>query len=345
MITSFFKSKSGSSTAPAAAELPAKKRKLAPSPQSSATASSNALHVVDVESVPELATAAAAAAAGSKVESLAAAPSAAKPSESAAAPLPLPAAPAPDASSFAHLEQLLPADWTEHVGQEFKRPYWSSLKTKLLEQERAKAKIFPPVPLIFNAFSLTRWDACRVVIIGQDPYHDSGQAHGLCFSVPRGVAVPSSLKNVYKELRNDIPGFAVPNHGYLESWAKQGVLLLNTSLTVRAHEANSHKDYGWQTFTDAVIKTINQQKSHVVFLLWGQGRMHRHVEASGAQVAASLWAECESGDGRVSARLFPKPALFTGERVSGREWLGRGQLALAAVSTWIMLLILASLIY
>jgi uracil-DNA glycosylase len=128
--------------------------------------------------------------------------------------------------------------------------------------------VYPPGSLIFNAFNLTPFDKLKVVIIGQDPYHGAGQAHGLCFSVPQGIKQPPSLLNIFKELKSDL-GIEPPSHGNLEKWAKQGVLLLNASLTVNEGEANSHAQCGWQTFTDAVIKKISDEKSGVVFLLWG----------------------------------------------------------------------------
>ena len=138
-----------------------------------------------------------------------------------------------------------------------------------LHKEKREGKtIYPPGPLIFNAFELTPFDKVRVVIIGQDPYHGPGQAHGLSFSVPDGIAIPPSLKNIYKEIESDL-GIAPRQSGNLEHWAKQGVFLLNAILTVRANQAASHSNIGWQQFTDAVISKISQQKKGVVFLLWG----------------------------------------------------------------------------
>lgn len=161
------------------------------------------------------------------------------------------------------------SSWKEALKHEFTQPYFAAIKPKILA-ERAKGKrVFPPSNLIFNAFLLTPLPQVKVVIIGQDPYHGFGQAHGLCFSVPHGVAAPPSLKNIFKELHNDI-GFTIPAHGNLEVWAKQGVLLLNASLTVNEGEANSHAAFGWHQFTDAVIKCVSENCSGVVFLLWGR---------------------------------------------------------------------------
>ncbi|MCR1567731.1 uracil-DNA glycosylase, partial [Mixta sp.] len=137
-------------------------------------------------------------------------------------------------------------------------------------KERASGvTVYPPKEDVFNAFRLTELNQVKVVILGQDPYHGPNQAHGLAFSVRPGVAVPPSLMNMYKELESDIPGFQRPNHGFLESWAKQGVLLLNTVLTVEAGKAHSHARFGWETFTDRVIAAINENRENVVFLLWG----------------------------------------------------------------------------
>lgn len=168
------------------------------------------------------------------------------------------------------METMLEPSWYEALKSEFEKPYWKALKKTLAAEHSKGVKVFPPVDLIFQAFRLCPFDKVRVVILGQDPYHGVGQAEGLCFSVPRGLAVPSSLKNVYKELKSDIPEFTPPKHGNLTHWAKQGVLLLNASLTVQAHKANSHASIGWQIFTDAIIDVLNKKRDHVVFLLWGQ---------------------------------------------------------------------------
>lgn len=159
--------------------------------------------------------------------------------------------------------------WKQVLEEEFQKPYFPLIKQFILEQKNKGKKVYPPGSLIFNAFNLTPFSELKVVIIGQDPYHGAGQAHGLCFSVPVGVKPPPSLVNIFKEIKSDM-GIEPPNHGNLESWAKQGVLLLNASLTVNAAEPNSHAGCGWHTFTDAVIRTISDKKEGVVFLLWGK---------------------------------------------------------------------------
>ena len=158
-------------------------------------------------------------------------------------------------------------DWLAPLRAEFAKPYYKDLYQKVLQEYRT-VKVFPPADDIFNAFHLTPLSEVKVVILGQDPYHNDGQAHGLCFSVQPGTDIPPSLVNIYQELKNDL-GCYIPNNGYLEKWAKQGVLLLNTVLTVRAHQANSHRGIGWEQFTDAVIRILNEQDRPIVFLLWG----------------------------------------------------------------------------
>ena len=157
--------------------------------------------------------------------------------------------------------------WYEALKGEFKKPYYKELFEKV-KQEYNTRKIFPPPNDIFNAFHLTPLEEVKVVILGQDPYHNDGQAHGLCFSVQKGVVPPPSLLNIYKELQDDM-GYKMPDHGYLTEWAERGVLLLNTVLTVRAHQANSHHGIGWEQFTDAAIRVLNEQNRPLVFILWG----------------------------------------------------------------------------
>ena len=159
-------------------------------------------------------------------------------------------------------------DWLEAVGKEFHQPYYSELYN-FVKSEYSKAVIYPNSEDIFNAFHFTPLGNVKAVILGQDPYHNEGQAHGLCFSVKPQVEIPPSLVNIYKELQEDL-GCYIPNNGYLEKWARQGVLLLNTVLTVRAHQANSHQGMGWERFTDAVIQAVNAQDKPIVFLLWGR---------------------------------------------------------------------------
>jgi len=158
-------------------------------------------------------------------------------------------------------------DWLEPLKPEFSKPYYKELYKKVKE-EYSKHVVFPPSDEIFSAFELTPLSEVKVVIIGQDPYHNVGQAHGLCFSVKPDVAIPPSLVNIYKELESDL-GCYVPNNGYLVKWAKQGVLLLNTVLTVQAHQANSHRGMGWEEFTNAAISVLNQQDRPIVYILWG----------------------------------------------------------------------------
>ena len=160
-------------------------------------------------------------------------------------------------------------DWDLVLHDEFKKDYYLKLHDFLkAEYTNPTLRIFPDMYDIFNAFKYTSYENARVVIIGQDPYHEIHQAHGLCFSVQKGVKIPPSLVNIYKELHDDL-GCSIPNHGDLTSWAKQGVLLLNTVLTVREGQANSHKDQGWEIFTDNVIRIMNAKETPVVFILWG----------------------------------------------------------------------------
>lgn len=160
------------------------------------------------------------------------------------------------------------ASWKAALQEEFSKAYFADIKGKLLEDRKAGKIIFPPGKLIFNAFDTTPFDDVKVVIIGQDPYHNPGEAMGLCFSVPKDKKVPPSLKRIYKEIHNDI-GAPIPDHGDLTSWASQGVLMLNAILTVEKNRAASHRKYGWQQFTDAVIRILSKEKDHLVFLLWG----------------------------------------------------------------------------
>ncbi|MBM6948948.1 uracil-DNA glycosylase [Mordavella massiliensis] len=174
-------------------------------------------------------------------------------------------------------------DWLDALKGEFKKPYYKQL-FETVKKEYAAHPVFPPSEDIFNAFHLTPLKDVKVVILGQDPYHNVGQAHGLCFSVRKGVPVPPSLVNIYQELHDDL-GCRIPDHGYLVKWAQQGVLMLNTVLTVRAHQANSHRGIGWEEFTDAAIRAVDAQDRPIVFILWGapaqrkKGMLHnpRHL--------------------------------------------------------------------
>ena len=181
----------------------------------------------------------------------------------------------------------LEASWQAVIGDEFNKPYMQALRAFLKQEKMAGKTIFPPSPLIFNAFNHTPFDQVRVVIIGQDPYHGPSQAHGLSFSVPQGVALPPSLKNIFKEIEADL-GLKMSEQGDLTAWADQGVLLLNATLTVEMANAGSHQKRGWENFTDAAISALNQHRDGLVFVLWGsyaqkKGEMidsHRHLVLS-----------------------------------------------------------------
>ena len=165
------------------------------------------------------------------------------------------------------IEPKIESSWYKILANDFNAPYFYNLKQFLLE-EKKRHTIYPPGNQIFSAFNLTPFDKVKIVIIGQDPYHGKGQAHGLCFSVAKGINKPPSLVNIFKEIQSDL-GFEIPENGNLESWAQQGVLLLNATLTVRANQAGSHQNKGWETFTDAVISKLSAQKDHLIFMLWG----------------------------------------------------------------------------
>jgi uracil-DNA glycosylase len=186
------------------------------------------------------------------------------------------------------LRDSIPADWRDVLDAEFAKPYFAKLE-EFVAAERPKHTVFPPEKDVFSAFLLTPYEKVKVLLLGQDPYHDDGQAHGLCFSVRPGIKPPPSLVNIFKELRDDL-GCRVPNNGYLVPWAEQGIMLLNAVLTVRAHEPASHAAKGWETFTDAVIKAVSAGKRPAVFVLWGgyaqkkekliDGGRHRIVKAA-----------------------------------------------------------------
>lgn len=171
------------------------------------------------------------------------------------------------------MSNILKNDWKELLEDEFSKEYYQTLRQFLLEEYKTK-KIYPDKHDIFNSLHFTPYKDIKVVILGQDPYHGPGQAHGLSFSVNPGIKTPPSLLNIYKELNSDL-GCYIPNNGYLKKWADQGVLLLNTSLTVRAGEANSHKNIGWQIFTDKIISLVNEKDDPVVFLLWGNNAIKK----------------------------------------------------------------------
>jgi len=166
------------------------------------------------------------------------------------------------------MEVKIEKSWKNALAEEFQKPYFTELAA-FVRDEFLAGKVYPPPKYVFRAFELCPYDTARVVILGQDPYHGAGQAHGLCFSVSEKVSMPPSLQNIYKEIKDDIGG-ATPQNGNLERWAKQGVLLLNATLTVRAGAPGSHQHKGWEQFTDAVIKKLSDNKEHLVFLLWGK---------------------------------------------------------------------------
>ncbi len=166
-------------------------------------------------------------------------------------------------------------DWNPVLREQLDQPYWGDLMA-FVAAERSRATVYPPPDDVFAALHLTPYAATKVLILGQDPYHGAGQAHGLCFSVRRGVPVPPSLRNIHTELQNDL-GITPPRHGNLEAWARQGVLLLNATLTVRAGQAASHQGKGWETFTDAVIRAVNEKPERVVFVLWGSSARKKKV--------------------------------------------------------------------
>ncbi len=167
--------------------------------------------------------------------------------------------------------------WTEALGEEKQQPYFQHILDTVRAERESGQVIYPPATDVFNAFKATEFNQVKVVILGQDPYHGAGQAHGLAFSVQQGVRIPPSLQNIYKELSTDIAGFQIPKHGNLQHWAEQGVLLLNTVLTVREGQAHSHAALGWETFTDKVIRQLADHREHLVFILWGS-----HAQKKGA---------------------------------------------------------------
>lgn len=172
-------------------------------------------------------------------------------------------------------------DWLAAIGSEFRQPYYRELYNYILS-EYSNHAIYPKVDDIFNALHLTPLNRVKAVILGQDPYHNEGQAHGLCFSVTPNTSLPPSLVNIYKELHDDLSCY-IPNNGYLKKWAREGVLLLNTVLTVRAHQAFSHQGKGWERFTDAIIKAVNEQDRPIVFILWGKPAQSKKVMLNNKQ--------------------------------------------------------------
>jgi uracil-DNA glycosylase len=212
----------------------------------------------------------------------------------------------------------LPRSWSRVLAEEVSAPYYADLQA-FLRQERRRWSVYPPADEVFAAFHLTPYDQVRVLLLGQDPYHDEGQAHGLCFSVRPGVKPPPSLMNIFKELRDDI-GCRIPTHGHLAHWASQGVLLLNTVLTVRAHRAHSHRGKGWERFTDAVIRKLNQRRKPLVFVLWGRPAQQRAKwidTARHAVVCAAHPSPLSAGRGFFGSKPFS--AVNRALRSQGQE--------------------------
>jgi uracil-DNA glycosylase len=172
--------------------------------------------------------------------------------------------------------------WAEVLREELEQPYLEDLAAFVLEERNGRIPVYPPESLVFNALSLTPYEKVKVVVIGQDPYHGAGQAHGLSFSVPRGVPTPPSLLNIFKEIRDDL-GIEVPSHGCLNGWAEQGVLLLNATLTVRQGEPLSHHGMGWERFTDAVVRALYTRKDPVIFVLWGKNAQEKLSQLKGIE--------------------------------------------------------------
>lgn len=201
--------------------------------------------------------------------------------------------------------------WHEKLKEEISKPYIAELKGFLESEKQKGVAIYPPEPLIFHAFAKTPYDQVKVVVVGQDPYHGMGQAHGLSFSVPCGIASPPSLKNIFKELHDDL-GTSFPKHGCLEHWAEQGVLLLNATLTVRAGEPRSHYGKGWEHFTDAVIDILAQRRDPIVFILWGKSAQEKGHKLNGTHHAVLQAAHPSpySADRFFGCRHFSKANAF-----------------------------------
>ncbi len=199
-------------------------------------------------------------------------------------------------SSLYLMNVKIHASWQPHLQTEFDKPYFVEL-TSFVREEYALQTIYPPGPQIFNAFDHCHWEDVKVVILGQDPYHGPGQANGLCFSLSDGVPIPPSLRNIFKEINAEL-GTPIPTSGNLERWADQGVLLLNATLTVRRGQAGAHQGHGWEEFTDAVIRIVSEQKSHVVFMLWGAyaGRKAELIDAKKHLVLTSAHPSPFSAD-------------------------------------------------
>ena len=210
----------------------------------------------------------------------------------------------------------LPAAWHSELEAEFDQPYFRDL-ADFVNEERAAEQVFPAAGDVFRALELTPFDSVRVLILGQDPYHDDGQAHGLSFSVQHGVRQPPSLRNIFKELNSDL-GITAPDHGCLESWAEQGVLLLNSVLTVRAHQANSHRNKGWETFTQRIIACVNERPA-VAFVLWGKPaqRVASAIDARHLVLQAPHPSPLSAHRGFFGSRPFSQINRFLSEQAAG----------------------------
>lgn len=232
--------------------------------------------------------------------------SSAKTSKALAQPsaTPIPATTLAAAAEVNLRQYVTDPEWAAALSSTFDLPYFKQIEAHLATE--ARSQVFPPRPDIFTALNVCPLSKVKVVMIGQDPYHDNNQAHGLCFSVLPGIKTPPSLANMYKELKTDIPGFQIPSHGYLIDWANQGILMLNATLTVHAHKANSHEKIGWQIFTDKIIDLVNERKEGkpVVFLLWGNfaqqkakrvnRNKHKVIEnAHPSPLSATKWFGCK----------------------------------------------------
>ena len=217
---------------------------------------------------------------------------------------------------------MIDNDWLPALAPEFRKPYYKKLYEFIKEEYNTK-QIFPPAEDIFNAFHLTPLSKVKVVILGQDPYHDVGQVHGLCFSVRPGIDTPRSLVNIYKELHDDL-GCKIPNNGYLEKWAKQGVLLLNTVLTVQAHQAFSHRGKGWEEFTNAAIQVLNEQDRPMVFILWGRPAQEKKAFLNNPKhliLESPHPSPLSASRGFFGSRPFSKTNLFLEENgIAPIDW-------------------------
>jgi uracil-DNA glycosylase len=199
--------------------------------------------------------------------------------------------------------------WQKILGHELEKDYMQSLRSFLKQEKESGQQVYPKSADVFNAFRHTPFDKVKVVLLGQDPYHGPGQAHGLSFSVQKGVAIPPSLRNMYKELATDIPGFKIPSHGDLTAWADQGVLLLNATLTVRAHQAGSHQGKGWEHFTNHVISALSAEKEGLIFLLWGKFAQNKAQLIDGSKhnlLKAAHPSPLSAHNGFLGCRHFSK---------------------------------------